>query len=359
MKTNEDSTAAISELKRLLDRMRQRAQQGPLQVHTSEMRTKSGYVVDHHEDGRILDHLIICARNGTLNKVSSEYLTEEILCYMHNLGLHDGHDGPDDFMEYDMVIEVAALHGNLGQIPKAVLGQCASACIAQKYSEDDKPKTILHIAAKTGQLNRFPKSVLTTENLFEKFDTDGRNVAMLAAKSGFFEQIPPALVTRTTLTAQNNRGETVFHYLARWGGVCDLPADLQKSYFFQLNDIGGRTPLHWAWGREGNPASLPTFFNEDWDYGDGSHATYARLLSIKDRLDRSVLDYAVERQDLLNLIPEDVRRICGVDKLKDGRTFREVLEKLSLWPEEKPECETFPEDTAANDRGEHSNDIPF
>jgi len=287
------------------------------------------------ELSRIAHDMIDRARDGTLSSVPREYLTKEILCEPLNMGLHYGHSGPDDFMEFDMLIQIAALHGNLGQIPQAILGECACVRIARVSSEDNDPETILHIAAKTGQLNRFSKGVLTVENLFEMFDTRGRSVTMVAAEAGSFEQIPPALVTRTNLTAQNRNGETVYHYLARGGQISKLPSHLRQWEFFQLNDINGSTPLHWAWAPNGNPNGIPDDFDEAYNEDGSRSSACARLLQIQDRSGKSVLDYAIERPDKLNQISSEDLVLCGQFKLKNGKYLREVLKELKMWPEDE------------------------
>src|SRR5579863_869482 len=94
------------------------------------------------------------------------------------------------------------------------------------------------MGAKAGHLSQFPHEALTIENLFEAFDEHDQNVAMIAAEAGFIDHIPSALLTRTTLSAANRHGRTVFHCVASCGRIQTLPERL-----ITFGVLGSRTSM--------------------------------------------------------------------------------------------------------------------
>ena len=259
------------------------------------------------------------ARNGTLDQVLPRGgVTEDLLCRPFNFipginGLGE-RDSPDS---WSSVIGLAALHGSLHQILPDFLVRNAKHAFSDMIDGVVREGTILHIAAQRGHLRQFPSEALSIENLFELFDSSGRNVAMVAGEAGFITHIPRPLLTRTTLSARNHRGETTFHCLAGSGQIKTLPERLIEYESFMIPDWQGNTPLYWALISSKPDDIPPAFYSKE-------------SLTHLNTFGRQFLDYVFEKGSL-HRIPKNIRFACRQCRLEDGKRLKTVLKEAGLW----------------------------
>ena len=256
------------------------------------------------------------ARNGTLDQILP--WGEDLLCkpfdFMPGINGSGERDSPDS---WSSVLGLAALHGSLHQIPPDFLVKNAKHAFCDMIDGVVREGTILHIAAQRGHLRQFPSEALTIENLFELFDPTGRNVAMVAGEAGFITHLPRPLLTRTTLSAKNHRGETTFHYVAGSGQIKTLPERLVEYQSFMIPDWHGNTPLYWALTSRKPDDIPPAFYTKE-------------SLTHLNTFRKQFVDYVFDNGGL-HRIPKNVRFACRKCRLEDGKRLKAVFKEAGLW----------------------------
>jgi hypothetical protein len=114
--------------------------------------------------------------------------------------------------------------------------------------------SILHLAAKSGQLNQLPKKYLTQEYLC-RVNSQGTSVMAIAASSGHFSQIPKNLWTKENLSQWSN--PPVIVELAGTGDLGLLPPELLTQELLMTKDSLANTAFILA-AREGKFEQIPT-----------------------------------------------------------------------------------------------------
>jgi hypothetical protein len=103
--------------------------------------------------------------------------------------------------------------------------------------------SLLHIAAKMGQLKDVPEELLVYDYLMRK-DAHGKSVMACAAEGGYIEQVPKSLITPNTLCAYGD--PPVIHCLALRGELGKLPETFITQEVMSTTDKQGNTVFHAA-----------------------------------------------------------------------------------------------------------------
>jgi len=90
--------------------------------------------------------------------------------------------------------------------------------------------SILHGAARAGNISQIPKGLLTVDQLLKR-DNKGNTVAHVAAYAGFLNQIPEELLTEPVLLSRDSLGDMPFHNAAYGDFLCHVP----KSFLTEEN----------------------------------------------------------------------------------------------------------------------------
>jgi len=103
--------------------------------------------------------------------------------------------------------------------------------------------TILHMAARMGQLKDVPKEFLS-EDYIMLSDARGKSVMACAAEGGYIDQVPKDLITENNLTDYGD--PPVIHCLAAQGDLDKIPKELLNEKVLKTKDKNNDTPLHYA-----------------------------------------------------------------------------------------------------------------
>jgi len=105
------------------------------------------------------------------------------------------------------VLHSAARTGNISQIPKDLLTE------SHLLNCDSNMNTVVHVAAAAGFLNQIPENLLT-ENVMLTTDEIKDTPLHNAARGGFLRHVPQVLLTEEHLLKKNAFGATVFNLAA-------------------------------------------------------------------------------------------------------------------------------------------------
>jgi len=144
--------------------------------------------------------LHLAALNRCLGQVNKDILTKEALSLTCATG------------ENENVYDIAARTGFLRQIPDHLFTrECLS--------------SMLHLAAKHGNLDQVPTGLLTEDNLLGCCN-DGYNVYHAAAIHVNLAQLPKSLLTESAMLTLSSSGSSVLQYAAAHGELDQIPRSL-------------------------------------------------------------------------------------------------------------------------------------
>jgi len=104
--------------------------------------------------------------------------------------------------------------------------------------------SVLELAAKHGHLDQMPKAALTTANLCNHTNTYNKSPLYYAAEAGFLHQVPKDVLDDATYDSQGFKQQSILHFAAKKGQINLFPAERLTPTVVLATDANGRSALH-------------------------------------------------------------------------------------------------------------------